>query len=73
VNAQPKAVLTEALDAVDIITDVRLTNPLPGAAISIRHEENNMKLFQKLDESRKEFLSVIQYTASVRDRRVSKP
>jgi hypothetical protein len=73
VNAQPKAEFTEALDTMDSIMDVKLTHPLPGAAISTNDEENNMTLFQELDESRKEFHGLIQYTASVRDRGVYGP
>jgi hypothetical protein len=73
VNAQPKAELTEARDTVDSITDVPLTHPLPGAAISTRDEETNMTLFQELDDSRKEFHGLIQYTASVRDGEVHEP
>jgi hypothetical protein len=70
VNAQPKAEVTEALDTVDSIMDVKPTHPLPGAAISTSDEKHNMTLFQELDESRKEFHGLIQNTASVRDRGV---
>jgi hypothetical protein len=73
VNAQPKAELTEDLDALDSITDVPLTHPLPEALTSTRDEENNMTLIQELDENRKEFHGLIQYTASVRDGEVYGP
>jgi hypothetical protein len=51
VNVQPKAELTEDLDAMDSITDVPLTHPLPDATTSTRDDENNMTLFQELDEN----------------------
>jgi hypothetical protein len=53
VNAQPKAELTEYLDALDSIKDVPLTHPLPDATTWTRDEENNMTLFQELDENQK--------------------